>query len=103
MEILIFTHNSRIDGTHWMIVARGAIFYVKSWVCSTPVESRQLIDDMITHPLYGDGKTPLPRFYLRTRGEIDILNGQAVIKAALPQPGLRIQLLGQQTRYQSAR
>lgn len=81
MEILIFHYNKRQDeGIFWMVIARGCIFYVGSWRSESPIESRQLIEEMICHPYYMDGKTPLPRFYLKTTGEVEINGLTATIR-----------------------
>ena len=82
MEILIFHYNKRQgEGIYWLLMVKGALFYVNSWECTAPIESRQLIEEMVTHPHYEEGKVALPRFYLKTRGICEIVDGKASIRA----------------------
>lgn len=82
MDIKIFHFNGRqSEGIFWLIIARGVLFYVNRWESETPMSSSQEIEDMFTHPHYLDGQTQLPRFYLRTTGQLEIKDGLAKITA----------------------
>lgn len=82
MDIKIFHFNGRqAENIYWLIIARGVLFYVNRWECETPTKSSQEIEDMFTHPHYLDGQTQLPRFYLKTTGQIEIRDHVAYITA----------------------
>lgn len=78
-KVYIFHYNmGQKDDLYWLILAKGTLFPVKSWVSKSPVTSREAVTDMISHPGYPHS-SHLPRFHLMTHGTLEVINFHGII------------------------
>lgn len=82
--ILIFHHNGKQhEGVYWLILCGGRQHFVASWEAQGLLESVQAEEDVVhVNPLHYEGRTQLPRFYLRFYGGmlLDTKRKHAILK-----------------------